>query len=76
VYEFVFNRPLDQNEALTLERSLFGRARLVYDDAAVIGAVCRPPDLYRWLRKDGIKNLGVKLMAKLPQRKGRTMSPA
>jgi hypothetical protein len=65
LYEYKFSRKLDTNEALTLERSLvcFG-SRLVHDEAAVIGAICKPQDLYRWLRNDGIKNLGVQLIGK------------
>jgi hypothetical protein len=67
MYEFRFNRRLDQNEALTLERSLvsFG-SRLVYSSSAfVIGCIARREDLWRWLRQDGIKNLGVQRMGKV-----------
>jgi hypothetical protein len=66
LYEFRFTRRLDVNESLTLERSLVTHgSRLVYSaDAHVVGAVARPADVYRWLRNDGIKNLGVQLMGR------------
>jgi hypothetical protein len=64
LHEYKFSRRLDNHEALTLERSMVSYgSRLVYDPAAhAVGAICMPQDLYRWLRNDGLKNLGVQLM--------------
>jgi len=56
---------------MTLMRALVARgSRLVYTaDAHVVGVVARPADVYRWLRNDGIKNLGVRTDGKASTKK-------